>query len=290
MQKLKVFLFIAIALPLLNFSLINKSKEPIPDGMVLVEGGSFKMGAEGEPAQEDESPIHKVTVSSFYMDIYEVTIADFEKFVNETKYITESEKDGFVNDYDEELGWVTKEGINWRYDSRSELIPKEEYNRPVTNVSWNDAAAYALWKGKRLPTEAELEYATKGGNKSKDFIYCGSNNIDEVAWYETNSGNKTHKVGQKLPNELGIYDLAGNAWEWCSDYYDGIYYSTSPEKNPLGPETGDTRCIRGGSFESTPEGMRNSGYRNNQAQDIKFYTYGFRCVQDTEKKEKKDND
>ena len=190
--------------------------------MVYVKGGTFKMGAtseQGNTFDNDEKSVHQVTLSDYYIGETEVT---------------------------QEL-WEVVTGRNPSYFSGSRKLPVEQ-------VSW-DACQYFLQKlnmltGKqfRLLTEAEWEFAARGGTKSKGYKYSGSNYIDEVAWYELNSNSKTHEVGIKAPNELGIYDMSGNVWEWCQDWYDWHGYSSNPQTNPIGPSTGKDRVSRGGSW------------------------------------------
>jgi formylglycine-generating enzyme required for sulfatase activity len=189
--------------------------------MVFVKGGTFQMGSTN--GDGDEKPVHSVTVDDFYMSKYEVTFAEYDKFCEAT-------------------GRKKPKDQGWGRGSR-----------PVINVSWHDAAAYCQWAGGRLPTEAEWEYAARGGNKSNGYTYAGSHNADEVAWY--NSG-ETHPVGQKKPNELGLYDMSGNVWEWCSDWYDSDYYENSPSSNPKGPSNGSGRVRRGGSWYYYAKGCR----------------------------------
>ena len=127
---------------------------------------------------------------------------------------------------------------------------------PIMEVSWLGAKAYAEYYGGRLPTEAEWEFAAKGGNNSNGFTYSGSNTIDDVAWYNSNSGSSTHTVGTKNANELGIYDMSGNVVEWCNDWYDGSYYSSSPTNNPQGPSSGIFRISRGAGWDGSTSECR----------------------------------
>lgn len=190
--------------------------------MVWVEGGTFRMGAtseQGKDASSDEKPVHNVTLSGFYIGKTEVTQALW-------KMVMDSNPSEFRGD-----------------------------NLPVENVSWDDCQEF-IWKLRhltgqnfRFPTEAEWEFACRGGNNSRGYKYSGSNYIDNVAWYNGNSGFKTHPVATKSPNELGIYDMSGNVWEWCSDWYH-YKYSRGAQTNPEGPSKGWDRVCRGGSWYS----------------------------------------
>jgi len=233
----------------------NKSEDspvapvsPAPTGMILVTGGTFSMGSTS--GLSDEQPVHAVTVSSFYLDAKEVTVAQYRAFCTApgSTYSMPSAPS---------WGWID--------------------NNPIVNVSWNDATEYAIWAGKRLPTEAEWEYAARGGTLSHGYSYSGSNTIDDVAWYGSNSGSRTRGVGAKTPNELGLYDMSGNAIEWCSDWYDGRYYSVSPSINPKGPLTSTTRVLRGGSWLNLGLNCR-VAVRVWVTPTYVYDNYGFRCA------------
>ena len=154
-------------------------------------------------------------------------------------------------------------------------------NLPVECVSWNDCETFIsrlnsiTGKNFRLPTEAEWEFAARGGNKSSHYQYSGSNNLNDVAWYADNSGNKTHAVATKHPNELGIYDMSGNVWEWCSDWYGN--YSSSSQTNPQGPNSGSSRVFRGGSWDYDARYCRSS-FRNYFIPFISYFNLGLRLV------------
>ncbi len=186
--------------------------------MVQVDGGTFTMGAtsEQESPYNDEKPAHQVTLSSYMIGETEVT---------------------------QEL-WQAVMGSNPSYFGGAKY--------PVEEVSWDDCQEFIkklnqLTDGHfRLPTEAEWEFAARGGNRSKKTQYAGGSNLGSVAWYEGNSGNTTHDVATKSPNELGLYDMSGNVWEWCQDWYGS--YSSSAQTNPTGPSSGSCRVLRGGSW------------------------------------------
>ena len=258
-------------------SQINNSDTLNGIDMVFVKGGTFQMGSNDSEAWIDEQPIHSVTVRDFYISKYEVTVAEFEKFINETGYQTDAEKSGWSWIWTGSE-WNKENGVTWRCDVSGNIRPRSDYNHPVIHVSWNDAVAYCEWlsqktgKTYRLPTEAEWEYAARGGSKSRGYKYSGSNNIDAVAWYRDNSGDHTHPVGTKSPNELGIYDMSGNVWEWCSDWYKGY-----PGSSGVSDLTGSDRVLRGGSWISDASNCR-VAYRNRNAPDYRHNSFGFRLV------------
>lgn len=221
------------------------------DEMVKVEGGTFTMGAtseQGSDASDDESPAHQVTLSDFYIGKYEVTQGLWEAVMS---YMGECADGSSMSAYSSDV-WL---GSN----------PSSTYgvgaNYPAYYVSHDDIVNIFLPRlnkitGKtfRLPTEAEWEYAARGGNKSAGYKYSGSNTLGDVAWYIGNIATQTQEVGAKQPNELGIYDMSGNVWEWCSDWYGS--YSSSSQTDPTGPSTGIYRVLRGGSWINSVEHFR----------------------------------
>ena len=218
------------------------------ENMVYVEGGAFTMGAtaeQGDEFNDDEKPTHQVTLSSFYMGKYEVTQAEWEAVM----------------------------GSN---PSRSKGA-----NLPVESVTWYDCQEFIRKLNKltgkqfRLPTEAEWEYAARGGKRSYGEKYAGGSDIANVAWYDDNSGGKTHPVGTKRGNELGLYDMSGNVWEWCQDWH-GSYGSAS-QTNPQGPATGTDRVLRGGSWVNVAWRCRLS-YRINCDPGFRGGNYGLRLA------------
>ncbi len=229
---------------------VKETKKNIDyDEKVFVQGGTFTMGSNS--GGNDEQPTHQVTVKDFHIGKYPVTNAQFAKFLNAMGNQTEGyggEKWCWV--YDSYRDKCNIELIDGVYKVRE---GKENY--PVAFVTWYGAKAYAKWVGGRLPSEAEWEYAARGGNQSSGYLYSGSNDINEVAWFSENSkiegvwGKQIHQVGEKKPNELGIYDMNGNVWEWCQDKYHDNYYGAPNNARPwLGNEYRE-RIIRGGSHE-----------------------------------------
>ncbi len=264
------------------------SEELNLNNMVFVEGGTFMMGS--NDGEDHEKPVHKVTINSFYMGKYEVTVNEFKKFMDETGYKTDAEKQGYSYPY----GVIPKKknGVTWRCNTQGCIYPLLECNYPVIYVSHHDAVNYCKWLSRktgenyRLPTEAEWEYAARGGNKSRGYKYSGSDNPDEVAWYwdGTSEGCEpglipliTHPVGQKKPNELELYDMSGNVCEWCNDWYDKNYYSNSPSSNPRGPIKGIYRVLRGGSLDAVYS-VCSVNFRESRSPRTNEYSIGFRVA------------
>jgi len=284
------FAMVAICISLAACSTRN-GPNSIPKGMVLINGGKFKMGADdGMPF---EAPAHSVTVRSFLMDEHEVTVAEFAEFVKATGYTTEAERFGSSGVFDIRSGeWLMRKGADWRHPDgpNSTAQPQE----PVVQVSWNDAAAYAKWSGKRLPTEAEWEFAARGGLEGKKYAWGDDlrPNGKPVAnwWQGTFPTTNTVEDGFQMrapvesfsPNGYGLYDVAGNAWEWCSDWYADDYYDSSPESEPTGPEAGEERVIRGGSWMCAENFCTNYrvAARSHSTPETGLNNLGFRCVKD----------
>jgi len=229
--------------------------QPIEPGeMIWVEGGTFTMGCtdeQGEDCFDNEIPAHQVTLNGFYISKYVVTQKEWTAAMVINRAFPESIGDSF----------------------------------PANRISWDEINEYIFrlndYTGKkyRLPTEAEWEYAARGGNKSNGYKYSGSNYVDAVAWYHQNSDHKMNRVGQKMPNELGIYDMSGNISEECSDWFEE--YTNVHQTNPIGPESGTHRIIRGGSWNSwLARYVRLSNRDLWNATSIDGGTIGFRLVLD----------
>jgi len=252
----------------------NASKEL--NSMIYVEGGSYKMGSNS--GKDNEKPPHIVNIKGFYIGKYEVTVGEFKKFVDATKYKTEAEKynGSFIWNG---TAWEKRSDISWQFDILGNKLTANDYNYPVVHVSWKDASEYCRWANGRLPTEAEWEYAAREGNKQTNYPFSGNTNPDEVAWYHENSNGNLHDAGMKKPNALGIYDMSGNVWEWCSDWYDKAYYSNSKMMNPTGPLTGSEHVIRGGSWIDNPDVIKITA-RSGANLRSENLSIGFRIVKD----------
>ena len=240
------------------------SKTKVED-YVLVEGGCYIMGS--TKGRDNERPPHKVCLDDFYIGAHEVTVAEYRKFLEETTYITKAEEKGMKR--------------NWKTDRKGNPKNDNENIYPVTNITWKDALNYCKWIGGRLPTEAEWEYAARGGNQTKGFVYSGSNNINEVAWTYKNSDKRLHPVKQKKPNELGIFDMSGNLCEFCMDNYHRHYYSNSEMNNPFGPDPDveGYKIIRGGGFiERGGNAAYKASFRDAISPNSIGIFIGFRCV------------
>lgn len=314
-----------------------------PEGMVWIRGGAFVMGTNDKTAWPDERPAHRVRVSGFFMDATEVTNAEFERFVNATGHVTTAEIPPSLEEIMKQLPpdtpppskenlapgavvfrqsekpvpldnvsrwWFWTKGANWRHPEgpESDLNGREQH--PVVQVSWDDAVAYAKWAGKRLPTEAEWEFASRGGLDSQPYVW-GSDppsashpqaNLWEGRFPSSNSKEdgwvRTAPVKSYKPNGYGLYDMSGNVWEWCSDWYDKAEYrrraDTDLVEDPSGPSKSfdpnqpftPLRSQRGGSF------LCNDAYctryrpsaRHGCSPDTGMSHVGFRCVKSPDAK------
>jgi formylglycine-generating enzyme required for sulfatase activity len=253
--------------------------------MITLQGGSFQMG-QPDPnlgcsgCAVKEQPVHSVTLSSYNIGKYEVTNQEFADFLN--AYGQPTIKSGnYVGQtmiLEDNIGGLIKNGSTW--------IPAVgKGNYPVIKVTWYGADEFCKYYGGRLPSEAEWEFAARGGIYSKNYTYSGSNTFSNVAWYWDNSNNAdcnldsgkgTHTIGLKTANELVIYDMSGNVWEWCSDWYDS--YSSGSQTNPIGPSQGLSRVIRGGSWGNADGNYCRVAYRNSRAPAEGVNPIGFRFV------------
>ena len=246
---------------------------------VRVEGGTFQMGS------DNKKPVHTVTITGFYMGKYEVTQKEWTAVMgsNPSYFKGDNHPVEMVSWYDavDYCNHLSeREGLTPAYtiDKNSpDWRNKSEVDDMKWTVRWNRNA-----NGYRLPTEAEWEYAARGGNGSPgNYAYAGSNNVNEVAWYGGNSDGSTQEAGAKKPNGLGVYDMSGNVWEWCWDWYDGNYYRNSRRNDPIGASSGSYRVARGGSWLYSAQLVR-SAYRSYNTPSDRFIHMGFRLVRPTQ--------
>lgn len=258
------------------------------DGMARIPGGTFVMGT--DKGQPYEGPPHRVTVKPFALDTHEVTVGQFARFVRATGYRTEAERYGWSGVFDvKSAQWTRSQEASWRHpDGPGTPAPARE---PVTQVSWADAAAYCKWAGKRLPTEAEWEFAARGG---KDHTYVWGDHLRPAGrpvanWWQgafprhntvEDGYLRRAPVGRFPPNAYGLYDMAGNVWEWTQDWFAQNGYPAGPQVDPNGPQSGTEKVIRGGSWmcsENYCTGYRLAA-RSHSAPDSGLNNLGFRCA------------
>ena len=284
--------------------------------MVLVSGGSFQMGSTRdevdrevkacmrerdtyqtacEPWYEPEFPQHQVDINAFYLDKYEVTNLLFQQFVQQTGHQTTAEREGSALAFVERKGWEETKGASWQQpEGNASVFLTSRGEHPVVAVAWGDARAYCRWAGKRLPTEAEFEYAMRAGTRTRYWWGDRSpegrrveNIADESAKHllkvvmsgYTDGAVRTAPVGYYEANFWGLYDMSGNVSEWVEDWYSRVYYGESPARNPKGPSSGEYRVIRGGSWANVPVNAH-SATRNWNTPTLRDGHIGFRCARD----------
>jgi formylglycine-generating enzyme len=281
------------------------------EGMVKLDGGPFLMGTDypqGFP-QDGEGPIREVTVDPFYIDVHPVTNDQFSEFVAKTGYATEAERFGWSFVFQGHLKerpdlvdarvaavrwWCKVNGSDWRHPEGPETAIAAKSNHPVVQVSWNDAAAYAEWAGKRMPTEAEWEYAARGGRVQTlfpwgDELTPGGRHVCNVFQGEFPEAD-TAEDGYSAPspvdafpaNGYGLYAVAGNTWEWCEDWFHPTYHLQATRLNPIGPPQGTARVMKGGSYlcHASYCNRYRVAARTSNTPDSATTNIGFRCVRD----------
>jgi formylglycine-generating enzyme required for sulfatase activity len=257
--------------------------------MARLEGGRFRMGTDqGFPY---EGPARDVTVKPFAIDTHEVTVAQFRRFVKATGYRTEAERFRWAGVFDvKQARWTRVDGADWRHPEGGKAAAPA--NEPVTQVSWNDAVAYCAWAGKRLPTEAEWEFAARGGLAGSTYTWghhLKPGGKPPANWWQgvfpsrntvEDGYLRRAPVGRFPPNGYGLYDMAGNVWEWTQDWFSEKGYAGLPVVDPRGPDTGVERVIRGGSWmcsENYCTGYR-AAARSHSGPDSGLNNLGFRCA------------
>lgn len=285
----------------------------LTNGMQLIPGGEFLMGNDSDYgfAADGEGPAHAVELAPFYIDETCVSNEQFNAFVNATRYETEAERFGWSFVFSGHLSpkqresavrlrvlgsewWCRVEGTTWRHPEGPESNIKKRWQHPAVQVSWNDALAYCEWAGKRLPTEAEWECAARGGGVQQRFPWgdelepAGRHlmNVWQGDFPEHNTCADGHygaaPVRSFKPNGFGLFNMTGNVWEWCWDWFDPTYYRKSPRENPTGPSSGERRVMRGGSYlcHASYCNRYRTDARSSNTPDSGATNLGFRCVRD----------
>ena len=285
--------------------------------MALIPAGEFQMGTDGDYGfpLDGEGPAHAVKLAAFYLDVTCVTNEQFNAFVNATGYKTESERFGWSFVFFGHLSakqqatavrlrvlgsewWCRVDGATWRHPEGPGSHIKQRWAHPVVQVSWSDAVAYATWVGKRLPTEAEWEYAARGGLAQKRFPWGDElepegrhrMNVWQGVFPTANTEADGHfgpaPVKSYRANGYGLYQMTGNVWEWCADWFDAATYRRNargqPCVNPTGPGTGDRRVMRGGSYlcHASYCNRYRTDARSSNTPDSATTNLGFRCARD----------
>ena len=294
----------------LQITPLKLKKQSGKDGMILLDGGEFLMGTEDKQGfpSDGEGPVRKVKVLPFYLDETSVTNAQFEQFVTETGYLTEAGRFGnsfvfhlLISDEVartvkqapvETPWWRLVESANWKHPEGPDSDIKDRMDHPVIHVTWNDAIAFCRWAGKRLPTEAEWEFAARGGFEQLTFPWGdelepnGNHmcNVWQGDFPNQNSAEDgfvgTAPVKSYEPNGYGFYNIVGNVWEWCHDWWSPNYHVMGPRVAPKGPPTGDRKVIKGGSYlchDSYCNRYRVAA-RSSNTPDSSTGNMGFRCA------------
>ncbi len=311
----------------------NQPPGPAPEGMAWVPGGEFVMG--DDASQDGDARTHTIMVSPFWMDQHEATNAEFAKFVTATQYVTMAERNPNAADFPPDVNpadlvpfsavfqcadcnakacdddtakrlnaglpashppwWVRRTGASWRHPDGPDSNLDGKDNWPVVHMAWTDAAAYAKWAGKRLPTEAEWEFAARGGLKQALFVWGNEPQGTNGRYFANTYQGRfpatldprdgfagVAPVGSFAANGYGLHDMSGNVWEWCNDWYDPGYYLISPKVNPPGPDAGVQKVRRGGSYLCSDDYCRRyvPGARDKGLPDDCACHIGFRCVKD----------
>ncbi|MCP4437945.1 MAG: formylglycine-generating enzyme family protein [Aureispira sp.] len=262
-----------------------------PDEFVLVKGGSFKLGSDDEHSAADESPVKKITLASFYMSKNEITFTSFDEFCEDTERIKPDDAEwGRENRPVINVDWYDAiEYCNWRSQKDglkscykvSKTNKDPENNCPYDHKKWKVECDWTA-SGYRLPTEAEWEYAARGGESTKNYPYAGFDQLDPISWYAENSNEMTHTVGRKDANELGLFDMSGNVWEWCWDWYGEESYKKNKGSNPKGMKSGKLRVMRGGACDNGSAAYMRVSNRGYLHPGVGYPCLGFRIVRISE--------